>query len=454
MRTQVNQIIDPSKFNRFHFSLIFWCFLILVFDGYDVVIYGATVPLLIEEWSLSPVTAGAIGSYTVVGTALGAIIFGLAADKIGRKRIILLCTVMFSLFTCLSGLANGPVMFTICRVIAGMGLGGVMPNVIALAADYSPKSIRNAVIAFIFCGYSVGAILCSLLSKSLVLTVGWKPVYLLAGLPLFLIPLMIKMLPESTTSLLIKGKDEELKKLLGKANPEYRPSKGEVFEKGEVQQAGSPVMKLFENGRGFSTVMFWIGIFSSFVLIYAMNTWLPKLMVQAGYDLGSSLMFMVVMNVGAIFGAVTLGKLTDMWGFKKVLVPLYAVGALAISFLGFKGNIILLYGLIFIVGAATVGAQNIVNAFVSQYYPAYIRSTGLGVSMGFGRIGGIVAPILVGFLLSMNFPVQWNFLVISIAAVMAGIANALIQEKYAEYNKENQSIEVTKEEYGDSRKVM
>ncbi|MGD8191458.1 MFS transporter [Brevibacillus ginsengisoli] len=426
----VSQTIDDSKLNRFHKALIFWCFLIIVFDGYDSVIYGSSVPLLMKEWSLTPITAGAIGSYTAIGTAIGAILCGVAADKIGRKKVILYCVLVFSLFTALAGLANDPTFFTVFRVIAGLGLGGVMPNVIALTADYAPRMIRNALVSFVFCGYSIGAVLAALVSKSLLPTVGWKPVFWIAAIPLVFLPILAKTLPESISILLAKMKREELQAVLSKANPTYRAGKNDEFEKLKEKDAGSPVAKLFENKRTVSTLMFWICFFSAFVLIYAMNTWLPKLMINAGYDLGSSLMFVVALNLGAIIGTITLGKLTDKMGFKKVLVPLYAAGGIAMFLLGYKTNIAIIYILIAIIGAASVGAQNIANAYVSEFYPMQMRSTGLGAAFGFGRIGGIVAPTLVGVLLALNYSLQLNFVIIGMAGVIAAIATLFVQEKH------------------------
>ena len=431
---QVNELIDKSRLNAFHFTLIGWCLFIILMDGYDVVIYGSVIPSLIEEWGISTVTAGAIGSYSAAGTAVGAIVFGLLADKIGRKKVIILCTVMFSLFTALSPFAGGPVLFAILRIIAGLGLGGVMPNVIALSTEYAPKKIRGAVVSFIFCGYSLGAIAAALFSKSLLPTVGWKPIFWIAAIPLVFIPFLLKQLPESANFLLAKGQEAEVKKILAKIEPNTAQA-NITLAKPAAKTAGSPLAKLFENKLALSTIMFWISCFSCFVLIYAMNVWLPKLMIEAGYSLSNSLLFVVALNFGAIIGTVVFGRLTDKWGFKKVMVPLYLGGAIALAAVGLTNNMAVAYVLIGLIGAASIGVQNISNAFVSQFYRPEVRSTGVGAAMAFGRVGGIFAPTFVGILLTMEFSAQMNFTLLGIAAVVGGIAILFVQEKHAYYKQ-------------------
>ncbi|MFJ7508653.1 aromatic acid/H+ symport family MFS transporter [Peribacillus simplex] len=429
------KVIDGSRIHSFHIWLVFWLFLVILFDGYDVVIYGAVVPSLIKEWGISDVTAGAIGSYTVMGTAAGAIVFGLLADKLGRKKIILLTIFLFSFFTMLSGFANGPTMFIIFRVIAGIGLGGVMPNVIALTTEFAPKHIRSALVSFVFCGYSVGAIAAALTSRSLLPTAGWEPVFWLAGIPLLFFPFLIKIIPESVSFLIQTGKVEEAKKVLAKIDPTINVKEAIELKKPDERAPGSPVIKLFEKKRALSTVMFWISCFSAFILIYSMNTWLPRLMMQAGYDLKSSLTFIAVMQIGAIVGTIVFGRLVDKLGFKKVLVPLFFCGAIALSLIGFTNSPFIAYALISVIGAASVGVQNMSNAFVSQYYPTEMRSTALGSTMAFGRMGGIVAPTFVGILLTMNLQPQYNFAAIASAAVLGGFSLLFVQEKYGNYNK-------------------
>ena len=245
---------------------------------------------------------------------------------------------------------------------------------------------------------------------------------------------MIKSVPESVVFLLEKGKKEEARKVLAKIDPQLAKIKEIEFVNPEAKAAGSPVVNLFEEKRARSTIMFWISCFSAFVLIYSMNTWLPTLMMEAGYNLSSSLALTAVMQMGAIVGTIVFGPLVDKLGFKKVLVPLFFCGALALTLIGFTNSMFLVFALISVVGAASVGLQNLSNAFVSQYYPSTMRSTALGSTMAFGRIGGIVAPIFVGILITLNLMPQFNFAAIGSAAVLGGLAMALIQEKHANYH--------------------
>ncbi|WP_087972204.1 MFS transporter [Oceanobacillus rekensis] len=426
-------VIDSSRIQSFHVWLVIWLFLIIMFDGYDVVVYGAIIPSLTAEWGISGLTAGAIGSYTVLGTAVGGFLFGMLADKVGRKKIIVFTVILFSVFSTLSGFATGPIMFTIFRVLAGLGLGGVMPNVIALATEYAPKHIRTTLVSFIFCGYSIGAILASLTSRSLLPEVGWEPVLWLGGIPLLFIPFIIKDIPESVDFLLRKGKDAEARAVLSKIDSTLTGDFKLVTP--ALKKEGIAIFKLFEDKRAFSTLMFWLSCFSAFVLIYSMNTWLPSLMMEAGYDLSSSLMFTAVMQVGAILGTVIFGPLVDRLGFKKVLVPLFFGGAISLSFIGLTTSMFIAFVLIAIIGAASVGVQNLFNAVVSQYYPAEMRATAIGSTMAVGRIGGIVAPTFIGVLLSMGLQPQFNFTAIASAAVLGAFALLFVQVKHGETKK-------------------
>ena len=159
-------------------------------------------------------------------------------------------------------------------------------------------------------------------------------------------------------------------------------------------------------------------------------------MMQAGYNLSSSLLFIAVLQLGSIVGTLAFSSLIQKLGFKNVLIPLYLMGAVALTLIGFSTNLYVAYGLIFLIGAATLGLQNMSNAFVAAYYPAEVRSAALGSTMAFGRIGSIVAPTYVAVLLTMNLQPQYNFMAIGIAAIFGMIAMFFIKDQHADYAEE------------------
>ncbi|MED3690634.1 aromatic acid/H+ symport family MFS transporter [Peribacillus butanolivorans] len=442
-KINITDVVNEGKFNRFHLRLLICCCIIIVFDMFDLVIYGSVIPILMKEWSISPVQAGAIGSYGFFGMMLGAIFFGVLADKFGRKNILILSVVLFSIFTFLCAFAPGPLMFSIFRFIAGIGIGGVLPNVIAIMTDYAPKHLHNTMVSIVMCAFSVGGILAGLVGIYFIPLMGWKSVYWVAAIPLLLIPFVVKYFHDSPAILLVKGRIDELRLVLSKVNDKVSlTSDMEFVISTETEKnPSSPVIALFKNNRALGTVMIWVAFFMCLLMINGISTWLPNLMFSAGYALSSSLSFMIVLNIGAIVGTLILGGLADKYGVKKVLVPMFIMAAVSLTLLGFKTNMIILYLIVFIAGACTMGAQNISYAFVSQYYPSLIRSTAIGFASGIGRIGGIIGPTFGGFLVSLNLSAQMNFLSFAIPGIIAAIAFSLVPLRHA-YDKKTKEIDI------------
>lgn len=439
MKINVAEIISNSKFNRFHFTLIAWCFVVILFDGYDLVVYGTVVSHLMEDWGIDSVRAGLVSSYGLFGMMFGAIFLGILADSLGRKNVTAIALIIFSLFTFLCGFAKDPTTFSIFRFIAGAGLGGIMPNVIALLTDYSPKKIRSMVVSIVLCGYSVGGMLAPILGIVMMPRLGWESIFYFAGLPLLLLPIIYKQLPESAVYLVKKNRKEEMFKILKKVDPTFIYSNNDEILHIPTQESKVPVVDLFKDKRALSTIMFWVAFFTCLLMVYGLNTWLPKLMIEAGYGLNSSLGFLVTLQGGAIVGTIIIARLCDKFGSKKMLVPMYASGAIALILLGLGGNTFYIYILVAIAGAATIGAQNIVQAYVSQYYPPFIRSTALGMASGIGRMGGMMGPVLGGILLNAALPIEFNFLAFAIPGVIATIALSLIPEKRSFINSSRQN---------------
>ena len=427
----VIQVIDNSKFCGFHAKLLAWCLFIIIFDGYDLVIYGVALPLLMEQWSLSAVQAGFLASTALFGMMFGALIFGTLSDKWGRKNTILMCVFLFSGFTILGAFARDPSEFALLRFIAGLGIGGVMPNIGALMTEYAPKKNRSFLVALMFSGYCVGGMISALIGIFFVKGFGWEILFYIAGLPLILLPLMWKTLPDSSANLMKSNKIEKVKEILSSINPKLNLNQYSQLYYSTQNLVDAPVKALFSNNRATSTFMFWLSFFMCLLMVYALGNWLPKMMVQAGYSLGASILFLFALNIGGMIGSILGGFYADKFNLKIVISTMFLIGSVSLILLGFKTSTYILYFLITIAGAATIGCQILLYAFVSQYYPATVRSTGVGWASGVGRAGAILGPILIGMLISLGLNHEVNFMVIAIPGVVAAIAIFLVNMKYS-----------------------
>lgn len=429
-KVNINTLIDEAKFTPFHWGVLIWCLLIIIFDGYDLVIYGVALPLLMQEWALSAVQAGMLASTALFGMMFGAMSFGTLSDKLGRKKTIMICVAIFSGFTFIGAFATSPVEFGILRFLAGLGIGGVMPNVVALMTEYAPKRIRSTLVALMFSGYAIGGMTSALLGAWLVPQFGWKIMFLLAGTPLLFLPMLWKYLPESLMYLTNKQQTAEAQNIIQKISPTQVIGSDTQFVLNEVQKGDeAPLKALFQQGRTFSTFMFWLAFFMCLLMVYALGSWLPKLMIQAGYSLGASMIFLFALNIGGMIGAIGGGYLADRFHIKKVLTIMFLCGAASLILLGYNSPQFVLYSLIAVAGAATIGSQILLYTFVAQYYPSTVRSTGMGWASGIGRIGAIVGPVLTGALLTMNLPHQMNFFAIAIPGLIAALAIFLVNLK-------------------------
>ena len=424
----VHELSDKARFNRFHAGVLLWCALIIICDGYDLAVAGIALPSIMKDMGVTAQNAGFMVSSALFGMMFGAIFLGTIADRIGRRKAIAICIALFSVFTAAAGFTHDPYTFSAMRFLAGLGIGGVMPNVVAQMTEYSPKKIRATMVTLMFSGYAVGGMLAALLGKGLLETYGWSSVFLAAGLPVLLIPVILKTLPESMPFLIRENRLDELKQIVARMEPSYRPDAGDRFALPAQDRAeGAPIGKLFQDGRGFSTAMFWIAFFMCLFMVYALSSWLTKLMASAGYSLGSALTFVLVLNFGAVIGAVGGGWLADRFNIKYVMMGMYALAAVSITLLGFKVPTELLFLLVGLAGASTIGTQIVTYAYAGQFYPMAIRSTGIGWASGVGRSGAILAPIAIGTLVGMALPLEQNFMAIAIPAAIAVIAVSLIR---------------------------
>ena len=310
---------------------------------------------------------------------------------------------------------------------ATLALGALVPSAVNLISEFAPQGRRSTMITEMSSFYSVGAVLSALLAIAVIPQWGWQAVFYVAVLPVLAVPFMLRYLPESAAFLELKGRRAELERLLAKVDPAFRPGT-------ELHLAGSdqPVDKarlaqLFGPGQALATLLLWVAFAMCMLMSYGLNTWLPKLMAQGGYPLGSSLAFLVTLNIGATVGALFGGWLADRLGVQRTLALFFVLAALSLAALGLNPGPLLLNLLLLVAGATTIGTLAVIHAYASIAYPAHIRSTGVGWAAGIGRLGAIAGPMLGGSLLSMQLPIQQNFFAFALPGVIGALAIAFIQ---------------------------
>jgi AAHS family benzoate transporter-like MFS transporter len=408
------------------------CWFTIFAEGYDLGIYGAVLPTLMEykDWALSPAQAGAIGSYSLMGMLIGAVLVGTITDLIGRKKTLVYCLVLFSITMGLAAMANSPEMFGLYRFIGGIGLGGVIPTISALTIEYSPPSRRSFLFALMYTGYPLGGMIGAFLAILMLQDFGWRVMFWIGVIPLLIVPVIIKYLPESIGFLVAKNRRSEAKEIANRYNIQLDA----VVEQNQRQGGQgthklSALASLFTKSYILATLLFWMAFFMGLLMVYGLNTWLPKMMKQAGYPLGSSISFLLVLNLTAAIGSIIAGAAADRWGSRRVVGLSYLFAGICIGLLSVKSNMFVTYLLVGIAGSGTIGSTLLLNAFLSKYFTAENRATALGWALGFGRIGAIIGPFIGGLLMTWEVDLKWNFYTFAIAGLLAFIAVYLIPKK-------------------------
>ncbi|MFE9423723.1 MFS transporter [Kitasatospora sp. NPDC006697] len=374
----------------------------MTLEGFDLVAFGATTPLLLHyrPWHLTAALVGLLGSLTPVGMLVGSLLVGQFTDRFGRRRTTLVSIAIVSagMFACAA--APLPSLFGAGRFVVGFGVGAIYPAMTPLIFELAPDRRKNLYSGIVQCGTAIGGAFAALAANTLLGGHGFQPEYLVGGIAgLLLLPAAYAWLPEST---------------------EYH------------QAMSTPLPALGSRGvrlvlkppyRG-TTLLFCAMAAVSFLLIFGMNTWLPQLMQAADYPLGSSQTFLMLLNLGATVGGLSMALLADRGGSKGPVTASFALGAAAIIAMSARLPLAVLYGIAFIAGCGAVGVQGLINVYISRSYPVTARASAVGVTLGVGRIGAIAGPTLGGWILAAGLAPRWNFVVFAIPAVL-GAALAL-----------------------------
>jgi MFS transporter, AAHS family, 4-hydroxybenzoate transporter len=426
---EVSRFIDERGVGGFQVLVAVLCGVAVFMDGFDTQMIGYVLPAIAKSLQVEPSSLTRVALSGLVGLLLGALSFGIIADRIGRKSVIVFCIAWFGLCMLLTPTASSASGLMVWRFLTGLGLGGAMPLAIALTAEYSPRRSRATVVMMMFFGFSFGAAVAGFATAALIERFGWAAVfYAGAVLPILFAPLLVAALPESICVLALRGgENARIARLLSRIDPTQRLSADTRFIIHEEQAEGLPVRHLFHEHRAVSTVLIWIMFFMNLLCLFFLASWLPTVINAAGLSVGTAAFITALLQIGGCIGTLCFGPAVDRFGAFAVLTTTYVFASVFIASIGMSGALVpLLAATTFAAGFCIVGGQNTMNALASIVYPTYIRSTGVGWALGIGRIGTLVGTAMGGALLAMKLPVPTIFLIAAAPALVTATASFLL----------------------------
>jgi AAHS family 4-hydroxybenzoate transporter-like MFS transporter len=405
-KINLTDLLDRQDVRPFHMRVLILCVIIAMLDGFDTQAIAFVAPVLAAQWKLAAPEFGAAFAAGLLGLTIGALLFSPVADKMGRKGVLIGCTVWFGVFGLATAWSSDLISLLILRLLTGIGLGGAMPNIIAMTAEYAPRRLRATAVTVMFCGFPLGSVFGGVLAAKLIPSHGWESVFVLGGiLPLIAAAILVFALPESVRFLVAHHKNaNEISEILRKVCGAFDPSQTSSLYVPEKKVSGFTGRQLFSENRAGSTLLLWAAFFCNLLVMYFLVNWLPALLKQSGYPLDSAIYATSTLNMGGVFGGVVLGRLIDRFGPFRILGSSYAVAAAFIGIVGrFSGSAEILYPALFVVGIGVVGAQIGMNAVASSLYPTTLRATGIGWALACGRLGSILGPTVGGILLALSW---------------------------------------------------
>jgi AAHS family 4-hydroxybenzoate transporter-like MFS transporter len=417
-------LIDESPVGSFQIGVLLLLGLTVILDGFDVQAIGYIAPAVIRDWGVDRAALGPVFGAGLFGMVVGSLIFSALADRMGRRPILIGATLFFALGTLVTAKVNTLSQLELLRFITGLGLGSIMPNAMALAGEYSPRRLRVTLMMLVSCGFTIGALLGGILTATIIPMWGWRGVFLVGGiLPLVLAAAMVVALPESMHFLVICGRAPgPIHRWLRLIAPMATIGPDQEFVVHEKDEGRVPVRELFRGGRAPFTLLLWAITFIALVILYFLSNWLPTLATSSGATPSQAVLLGTFVQLGGVIGTLLLGPVIDRIGFLRVLVPSFIVAALTVTLLGRPGiPMPMLFVIAVVAGFTVVGILPILNALAASAYPTTLRSTGIGWSLGIGRVGAIVGPVLAGLLLRLGWPQSTLFLVIGAPAVAAAL---------------------------------
>jgi AAHS family 4-hydroxybenzoate transporter-like MFS transporter len=419
----VSRLIDERPVGRLQLLVFVCCAAVSLLDGMDTQSIGVAAPFIAQELGLKASEFGPIFSAALLGAALGAVGFGLMADRAGRKPLLLLALLMMAVFTSLTAYAPSRLWLLTLRFMAGVGLGGATPCFIALTSEYAPERSRGAWVTAMWTGFPLGIMLGAFTSALLIPHFGWRAIFYIGGIaPGLLMLVLAKVLPESLRFLTLRAnRNAAARDILYRLGAPV-PDRHTVLIADDDRLSGLPLRHVFTEGRAVGTLLLWVPFFSGFGILAVSLLWTPLLLRASGISPAATAFVVAFEGLGALIGQGTAGRLVERFGVMPTLVPAFIFGAAATAGLGYGATSVALAatftGLLgLFIGLGTGGAI----ALSATIYPTMIRSTGVGLAMACGRFGQVGAPLITGALLSLGWRVDQIMLVVSTGGVVAAV---------------------------------
>jgi MFS transporter, AAHS family, 4-hydroxybenzoate transporter len=426
----VAKIIDQRPVSWFQWRVLLTCMAVAFLDGLGLQSIGVAAPALSEAWAIPRPALGPVFAAAPVGMILGALIMGPLADRVGRRRLVITATLTFGLFSLLTPLASNVREMVLLRTLTGLGLGGALPNLISLITEYSPAKTRGFLTTLTFSTLPLGSMLAGLAGPWLIPAYGWQSIFYLAGIVPMLVALIAMIwLPESLRYLVsVPGRHPQAAKILQRIAPDAVDlSQPVVFAAPTAAPRRASVARLFGPTRTSATFTVALIVGLNLFMINLLVNWLPTLLKEAGLSTRGALLSAALLNVSGAIGGIAWGSLSDRFGIHRVMGCAGLASGLAMLGLATSnGEPAVLILALTIVGLSVMGSQPGFYALIASVYPTAIRSTGIGTTLGMGRVGGVLGPALGGLLVAAGFTTSRIFLVVAGAGLLCACAVALL----------------------------
>jgi len=415
--------INSRNMSVFQIQTVFICTLINMLDGFDVLVMSFAAASVSSEWTLTPYQLGILLSAGLFGMAIGSISLGALADRLGRKRLVNICLVIITAGMFASAYSENQEQLLAFRFVTGIGIGGMLATLTTLVSEYSNESSRGLCIGFLQSGYPLGALLGGIVSVYLIDSFGWRSLFIFGGsLSLIMLPFVFWKLPESLDFLLLRG-NQANKSKIQQILTELEIETSEFLNTTEDSEKKADWISLFSSDSRANTLYLWTCYFLLMFSFYFVVSWTPKLLVDAGLTTGQGISAGVYLQAGGLVGAISLGLLGYKFKVPILTSVFFCCGVAAMLFYGLvELSLVYLMLVAAVMGFFLIGAMIGLYTIAPSVYPANVRVSGVGLAIGIGRLGAIVAPLAGGIILNSGYSTDEIFVIFSIPLILAALA--------------------------------